>query len=129
MKSTSHNEERMSSPTNSETARRTSRLLLAGVFLVSFSLLALEISLARVLSVMFSYHYVFIVISLALLGLGLGAVFVHRHRRRLTFGFTAALLLGAACYFVVFLLSQAARAGESRSGTMVFQLKTEFRIP
>jgi len=37
--------------------------LLAGVFLISFSLLAFEISLTRVLSVMLFYHYVFIVIS------------------------------------------------------------------
>ncbi|MDP2931930.1 MAG: hypothetical protein Q8O05_05470 [Chloroflexota bacterium] len=50
---------------------------------MSFSLLALEISLTRVLSVMFAYHYVFVVISLALLGLGLGAVFVHLYWRRL----------------------------------------------
>ncbi|MDO8567526.1 MAG: hypothetical protein Q7R57_02285 [Dehalococcoidales bacterium] len=61
-----------------------SKLLLAGIFLVSFSLLALEISLTRVLSVMFAYDYVFVVISLALLGLGLGAVFVHLYRRKLT---------------------------------------------
>ena len=64
--------------------RKVSKLILAGIFLVSFSLLALEISLTRVLSVMFAYDYVFVVISLALLGLGLGAVFVHLYRRKLT---------------------------------------------
>ncbi len=58
--------------------RRASRLLLAGIFLVSFSLLALEISLARVLSVLFSYHYVFVLVSLALLGLGLSAPWLVR---------------------------------------------------
>jgi predicted membrane-bound spermidine synthase len=52
-------------------------LLLAGTFLVSFSLLGLEISLTRVLSVVLSYHYVFLVISLSLLGLGGGALYVH----------------------------------------------------
>ena len=61
--------------------RRTVWLLLAGVFLVSFSLLAYEISLTRVLSVMLFYHYVFIVISVALLGLGAGGVYVYLFRR------------------------------------------------
>ncbi|MFH0941983.1 MAG: hypothetical protein V1823_03040 [Chloroflexota bacterium] len=65
---------------------KTSKLLLAGIFLVSFSLLALEISLTRVLSVMFAYHYVFLVLSMALLGLGLGAVFVHLFRHKLPAG-------------------------------------------
>ena len=51
--------------------------LILCVLLVSFSLLAFEISLVRVLSVMLSYHYVFAVSSLALLGLGAGAVFVN----------------------------------------------------
>src|SRR3989304_2133213 len=59
------------------------RILLAGIFLVSFSLLALEISLTRVLSVVLYYHYVFVVISLALLGLGAGGIYVHVFRRRL----------------------------------------------
>jgi hypothetical protein len=49
----------------------------AAVFLVSFSLLAFEITLTRVLSVLLFYHYVFIVISLALLGLGSGGILVH----------------------------------------------------
>lgn len=52
------------------------RILLLGVFLLSSSLLALEVALARFLSVMLSYHYVFMVVSLALLGLGTGAIFV-----------------------------------------------------
>ncbi|NIO69087.1 MAG: hypothetical protein GTN71_08640, partial [Anaerolineae bacterium] len=51
-------------------------VLLLGVFLLSSSLLALEVALARFLSVMLSYHYVFMIVSLALLGLGTGAIFV-----------------------------------------------------
>ncbi|HJX12151.1 MAG TPA: hypothetical protein VJ377_01350 [Dehalococcoidales bacterium] len=51
-------------------------ILLAGVFLLSAGLLALEIAFTRLLSVVFSYHYLFLVVSLAMLGLGLGAVFV-----------------------------------------------------
>jgi hypothetical protein len=68
---------------NSHLNRKTSLVLLLGIFLVSFSLLTFEISLTRVLSVMLSYHYVFIVISLSLLGLGAGGIFVYLFRRRI----------------------------------------------
>jgi len=52
-------------------------ILLGGVFLVSFSLLALEITLARLLSVLLLYHFVFAVVSITLLGLGAGGIFVY----------------------------------------------------
>ena len=52
-------------------------VLLTSVLLLSFSLLAFEISLTRILSVVLSYHYVFVIVSLALLGLGLGGIFVY----------------------------------------------------
>lgn len=55
--------------------------MLGGVVLVSFSLLALEISLTRLLSVVLSYHYVFAVVSLASLGLGIGGFFIHHFSR------------------------------------------------
>jgi hypothetical protein len=67
-------------------SRRTLWVLLIGVFLISFSLLTLEISLTRILSVMLYYHYVFIVISLALLGLGTGGIYVYLFRRRVQHG-------------------------------------------
>ncbi len=51
--------------------------VLTGVFLISFTLIAFEIALSRLLSVLFSYHYVFAVLSLALLGLGTGGMLVH----------------------------------------------------
>ena len=60
--------------------RRTLWFLLAGIFLISFSLLAFEITLTRLLSVVLSYHYVFVVVSLALLGLGTGGIFVYLFR-------------------------------------------------
>ncbi len=66
--------------------RRTLWFLLAGVFLISFSLLAFEITLTRILSVVLSYHYVFVVVSLALLGLGTGGIFVYLFRRRIPRG-------------------------------------------
>jgi hypothetical protein len=52
-------------------------VLLAGVFLVSSSLLAFEIALARLMSVMLSYHYVFALVSLSLFGIGAGGICVH----------------------------------------------------
>lgn len=63
---------------------KSSWILLAGVGLISFSLLALEITLTRLLSVMLFYHYVFIVVSVALLGLGAGGIFIYLFRRQLT---------------------------------------------
>ena len=58
-------------------APRPSRRLLVSVALVSFSLMAYEIALSRLLSVLLSYHFVFLVLSLALLGLGLGGLLLH----------------------------------------------------
>lgn len=52
-------------------------VLITGVFLVSLSLLAYEVVLIRLLSVMLTYHYVFAVVSTALFGLGIGSVFVY----------------------------------------------------
>ena len=71
---------------NNHLTRGTLWVLLAGIFLVSFSLLALEITLTRLLSVMLLYHYVFAVVSLALLGLGAGGIFVHLFRPRVPGG-------------------------------------------
>ena len=75
-------------PANSTTSedkgltRGTLWILLIGVFLTSFSMLAYEITLARLLSVLILYHYVFAIVSLALLGLGLGGIFVYLFRRQ-----------------------------------------------
>ena len=55
--------------------------MLGGVFLVSFSLIAFEIALSRLLSVLLSYHYVFAVLAVALLGLGGGGIFLHLFHR------------------------------------------------
>ena len=56
-------------------------LLVTSVFLVSSSVIALQIVLQRFLSIVLTYHFVFLVISIALLGLSLGNLFaylVHR---------------------------------------------------
>jgi len=60
--------------------RRERWLLFSAIFLISFSLIAFEITLSRFLSVLLSYHYVFFILSLALLGLGLGGMFIHMIR-------------------------------------------------
>jgi hypothetical protein len=71
---------------DNETNGRTPWLLLVGVFLISFSLLAFEITLTRLLSVLLLYHFVFAVVSLALLGLGAGGIFVHFFRPQIPGG-------------------------------------------
>ncbi len=48
--------------------------VLAGVFLVTLSVLSLEIALTRVFSVLLRYHHLFLVLSLAVCGLGLGGL-------------------------------------------------------
>ncbi len=59
------------------------RWLIAGVGLVSFASLLLELALTRLFSVVLFYHFAFLAISIALLGLGAGGVFAHLGRARL----------------------------------------------
>src|SRR2546425_10754961 len=56
------------------------RVLLAGIWLVSFASLLLELALTRLFSVVLFYHFAFLAISLALLGLGAGGVFAYLRR-------------------------------------------------
>jgi len=65
---------------NGGLSRGTLWILLVGIFLTSFSTLAFEITLSRLLSILILYHYVFAIVSLALLGLGLGGIFVYLFR-------------------------------------------------
>jgi ankyrin repeat protein len=55
--------------------------VLASVFLVSFVVLAFEVSLTRVYSVLFDYHYAFVAVSGAMCGLGLGGLGWHLLQR------------------------------------------------
>ena len=52
--------------------------LLVSVFLVSLCVLAFEITLTRLFSVLLRYHYVFLVISIAICGLGVGGLIHHQ---------------------------------------------------
>ena len=54
-----------------------SRRIYLAVFLVSASILMLELVLTRIFSVKLYYHYAFMVISLALLGSGASGVYVY----------------------------------------------------
>src|SRR5690349_16659582 len=54
-----------------------SRTALAGVLVMSFSSLLLELALTRLFSVTLFYHFAFLAISIALLGLGAGGVFAY----------------------------------------------------
>jgi len=58
-------------------------VMLAGVSLISFSVLLLELALTRLFSVVLFYHFAFLAISIALLGLGAGGVFAHLLKPRL----------------------------------------------
>jgi spermidine synthase len=52
--------------------------VLLSVFLISLSVLAFEVALTRVFSVMLSYHFVFAIVSAAMLGLGVGGLVFKR---------------------------------------------------
>ncbi|MGH9353680.1 MAG: hypothetical protein ACRD2G_16215, partial [Terriglobia bacterium] len=58
------------------------RTLLAGIGLVSFGTLILELSLTRLFSVILFYHFAFLAISIALLGLGTGGVLAYLERKQ-----------------------------------------------
>jgi SAM-dependent methyltransferase len=59
------------------------RLHLAGVLVMSFASLLLELALTRLFSVILFYHFAFLAISIALLGLGAGGVFAYLAKTRL----------------------------------------------
>ncbi|MBN1233108.1 MAG: hypothetical protein JXA60_07140 [Candidatus Coatesbacteria bacterium] len=56
---------------------------LINIFLVSLSLLGLQVALTRVFSVLFWYHFAFLVISLALLGFTGGGLILYLFREKL----------------------------------------------
>jgi spermidine synthase len=83
----------------------TNARVLAGVLVMSFASLLLELALTRLFSVILFYHFAFLAISIALLGLGAGGVFAYVAKRwleRWTLGaignfccaLNAALMLG-----------------------------------
>jgi hypothetical protein len=69
-----------------------SRRHLAGVALVSATLLMTELALTRIFSVVMYYHFAFLAISIALFGVSASGVFAYLMRRRLDRYSTDALL-------------------------------------
>src|SRR5690349_2899100 len=61
-----------------------SRTTLAGVLVMSFASLLLELALTRLFSVTLFYHFAFLAISIALLGLGAGGVLAYVKKEWLT---------------------------------------------
>ena len=53
------------------------RRMLAGIGLVTFGTLLLELACTRLFSVVLFYHFAFLAIGVALLGLGAGGVFAY----------------------------------------------------
>ena len=64
---------------NQNVNRLTILTVLFGVFVTSFGVLAFELSLTRIFSIMLDYHYSFLVVSVAMFGLGLGGVIAQRY--------------------------------------------------
>lgn len=104
---------------------KTPGVVFYGIVAVSMSMIAFEISLVRLLSVVLSYHYVYGITSLALLGSGIGAFVVHYREkksgadymsmlyRRLNFRL---IMAAVTMIFVTIAIIQAAKGG----GSIVF---------
>jgi len=94
------------------TGRKQLVIFLSAIFLISICVIAFEITLSRLLSVLLSYHYVFVVLSLALLGLGAGGMFVHffrpqipiEEKRFLILTFVSSLFALAIPFSVIFII-------------------------
>jgi spermine/spermidine synthase len=74
---------------------------LAGVALVSATLLMTELALTRIFSVVMYYHFAFLAISIALFGVSASGVFAYVARRRLDRVSTDALLAGESLIYAV----------------------------
>ena len=57
--------------------------LLISIFVVSSSVISLQLIAQRFLSIVLTYHFVFVVVSLALFGLSMGSFFAHLSRKYL----------------------------------------------
>src|SRR5256885_1801397 len=74
---------------------------LAGVSLVSATLLMTELALTRIFSVVMYYHFAFLAISIALFGLSASGVFAYLARRRLEGYSTGAVLSTESLIYTV----------------------------
>jgi len=81
--------------------RQPTRATLLGVLVVSLALLALEIALTRIFSVLLWYHFAFLAISLALFGLGAAGLLLHFFPERFPRDRTGAHLARFAILFAL----------------------------
>src|SRR3982074_2770884 len=81
-----------------------SRRHLAGVALISATLLMTELALTRIFSVVMYYHFAFLAISIALFGLSASGVFAYVARRRLDRYSTDTLLARQSVIYALFTL-------------------------
>ena len=77
---------------------------LAGIALVSATLLMTELALTRIFSVVMYYHFAFLAISIALFGLSASGVFAYVARRRLDRYATDTLLSGESLIYAITLI-------------------------
>ena len=82
-----------------------SRRQLAGVALVSGSLLMTELAFTRIFSVVMYYHFAFLAISIALFGLSASGVFAYIARRRLDRYPTDTLLASQSVVYAVCMIA------------------------
>jgi len=73
------------------------------IFLISSSVISLQILLQRFLSVVLTYHFVFIVVSLALFGISLGGLFAYLSNNLLKRFESIQILIVVAYLFYIFL--------------------------
>src|SRR6266850_4846594 len=78
-----------------------SRRHLAGVALISTTLLMIELALTRIFSVVMYYHFAFLAISIALFGLSASGVFAYLARARLQRRDLPSLLSAASLVYAV----------------------------
>src|SRR3954471_15805727 len=78
-----------------------SRRHLAGVALVSATLLMTELALTRIFSVVMYYHFAFLAISIALFGVSASGVFAYVTRRRFESRSTDSLLASESLIYSV----------------------------
>lgn len=101
---------------------------LAGVFMISLSLLVSELLLTRVFSVLFMYHFAFLVISLALFGIGIGGIAVYLYPERFAGDFQRLLVTWSLAFsaslvgLVVFLFNLPLAPSTSFQGALVIGL-------
>src|SRR5256885_240335 len=110
-----------------------SRRHLAGVALVSATLLMIELALTRIFSVVMYYHFAFLAISIALFGVSASGVFAYVTRRRFESQSTDAMLaihslIYAACTIVALFFLVRLRVGLNYSPTNLALMLTIYAL-